>query len=178
MAAVVYEGMVGGEGELFAGMKFFVMQRIPMRETYMDAITVVLNPPRNLMLLISTPQRNGGEVVKLDKHADIIIADHAKKNNPMGSISWTFIDQSVARGRLEDAEDHRAGPETHTVREVGSAQPPRSGRTPFTAQDDRDLFIWVTKAERTGIPLKGNDMYQQLEQIVRLRHSFNIAYHG
>lgn len=47
MAAIVYEGMVGGEGELFAGMKFYVLHRVPMRQTFMDAITVGLTPPFN-----------------------------------------------------------------------------------------------------------------------------------
>jgi hypothetical protein len=105
--------------------------------------------------------------VNLEKLADIVIADHARKYIPVGSISWTFIDQSVARGILEDVEKHRAGPTTHAVREVGSAQPTRTGRTPFTAQDDRDLLLWVTKAERIGVSIKGNDLYKQLEAIVR-----------
>ncbi|KAG0645996.1 hypothetical protein D0Z07_7891 [Hyphodiscus hymeniophilus] len=154
MAAIVYEGMVGGEGELFAGKKFFVLQRIPMRETYVEAI-----------------KRNGGEVVKFDKQADLIIADHVRSDNPVGAISWTFIDKSVARGRLEHIEEHRAGPKTRTVRDVGSSHPPRSGRIPFTAQDDHDLFVWVTKAERSGAALKGNDIYQQLEAM-NPRHTF------
>jgi hypothetical protein len=107
--------------------------------------------------------------VKLEKLADIVIADHAKsKDCPPGSISWTFIDKSVTKGRLENKEDHRAGPEAHVVREVGSRQLPRSGRTPFTAKDDHDLLLWVIKAERKGISVKGNDLYKQLETVVRL----------
>lgn len=106
--------------------------------------------------------------MKIDKQANIIIADHARKDCPTGSISWTFIDKSVTRGQLEDIEKHRAGPTTHTVRDVGSAQPARSGRTPFTAQDDHDLMIWVTKAERNGISVKGNETFKQLEAIVRV----------
>lgn len=113
--------------------------------------------------------------MKLDNQADIVIADHARKTEcPVGSVSWKFIDKSVARGRLENIEDYRAGPTTHTVREVGSAQPPRSGRTPFTAEDDRDLLLWVTKAERNGISLKGNEIYKQFEEIVRPGHNFLI----
>ena len=106
--------------------------------------------------------------MKFEKHADIIIADHARRDTPIGSISWTFIDKSVARGRLEDLEKHRAGPREHTVREVSSTQPTRSGRTAFTAQDDRDLFIWITKAERSGASVRGNEIYKQLEAIVSL----------
>lgn len=63
-------------------------------------------------------------------------------------------------------EEYQAGPKEHTVREVGSAQLPRSSRTPFTAQDDRDLLLWIMKAETLGIGAKGNDIYKQLEQIV------------
>lgn len=105
--------------------------------------------------------------MKIDKQADVIIADHARKDAPAGSISWTYIEKSVNGGRLEDKENHRAGPTTRTVREVSSAQPTRSGRTAFTSQDDRDLMIWVIKAERSGLSVKGNDIYKQLEEIVR-----------
>ena len=42
----------------------------------------------------------------LEKQADLIIADHARKDTPPGSISWKFIEQSVAKGVLEDIEDH------------------------------------------------------------------------
>jgi hypothetical protein len=110
--------------------------------------------------------------VKLEKQADIVIADHALKNPPAGSISWTFIDKSVKGKMLEDVENHRAGPTTRTVREVGSIQPARSGRTPFTAQDDRDLLLWVTKAERNGLSIKGNDIYKQFEEIVGYARNF------
>jgi hypothetical protein len=42
MATIVHEGSVEGGGGLFSGMKFFIMQRVPMRQTYMEAITVIL----------------------------------------------------------------------------------------------------------------------------------------
>jgi hypothetical protein len=103
----------------------------------------------------------------LEKQADIIIADHARRNAPPGSISWKFIQQSVAKGELEDIEDHRAGPPVGTIRAVGSAQPTKKGKTPFTAEDDRILMEWCTKAERKGLPLKGNEIYKQLEAKVR-----------
>jgi len=106
--------------------------------------------------------------VVLEKLADLIIADHARKDIPPGSISWKFIEQSVAKGELEDVEDHRAGRPVGTIREVGSAQPARKGRTPFTAEDDRILMRWCTEAERKGLSLKGNDLYKQLEAKVSL----------
>ena len=69
---------------------------------------------------------------------------------------------------LEDLEPHRAGPVVGTSRPVGSSQPTRNTRTPFTAADDRALALWVTNAERQGLSTKGNDIYQQLERIVSL----------
>jgi len=70
---------------------------------------------------------------------------------------------------LEDVEDHRAGQVTHAVREVGSEQPKRTGRTPYTAEDDRILMDWVTKTERAGGSTRGNEIYKQLERKVSLR---------
>lgn len=103
----------------------------------------------------------------LEKNANIVIADHARKGAPPGSISWKFIEQSVVKGELEDVDDHRAGPPAGTIREVGSAQPGRKGRTPFTAEDDRILMEWCVKAERKGLSLRGNDLYKQLEAKVK-----------
>jgi hypothetical protein len=99
----------------------------------------------------------------LEKNADIVIADHARKDCPPGTISWTFIDQSVKKGKLEDIEDHRAGPAEGMVRNVGSSAPARKGRTPFTHEDDAMLMDWCARAERQGVSLRGNQLYIQLE---------------
>jgi hypothetical protein len=104
--------------------------------------------------------------VKLEKQADIVIADHAKKNCPTGSISWTYIQDSAKNGALEELEQHRAGPASHVVREVGSGGPTRKGRTPFSAEDDRVLKKWVMDGERVGISSKGNELFKQLEEKV------------
>lgn len=95
-----------------------------------------------------------------------MIADHARKDAVPGSYSWTWIEQSVKNGILEDLEDHRAGPVAGTSRSVGSSQPTRIARTAFTAADDRALALWVTSAEKQGLSTKGNAIYQQLERIV------------
>lgn len=97
-----------------------------------------------------------------------MIADHARKDAAPGSYSWTWIDKSVKNGKLEDLESHHAGPAVGVSRPVGSSQPSRNTRTPFTAADDRALALWVTSAERQGLSTKGNDIYQQLERIVGL----------
>jgi hypothetical protein len=98
----------------------------------------------------------------------MIIADRARKDCPTGSISWHWIDQSIKKGELQDIEDYRAGPATSITREVGSAQPARKGRTPFTAEDDRILRDWCVKAERKGVSMKGNELYKQIGAKVAL----------
>jgi hypothetical protein len=95
-----------------------------------------------------------------------MIADHARKDAPPGSFSWTYIEKSVAKGELQDLENHRAGPVAGTSRPVGSDRPTRGTRTTFSAADDRALAAWVTKAEVQGLSTKGNSIYQQLEKIV------------
>lgn len=104
--------------------------------------------------------------MKIEQQADILIADHARKICPTGAISWKYIEESVKNGALANIEEYRAGPATHTIREVGSGQPTKNWRTPFTAEDDRILMEWVTKAERKGALIKGNEIYKQLEEKV------------
>lgn len=111
-------------------------------------------------------QANGGEVTKVEKNATYVIADHQRQDAPPGSISWNWIEQSVKNGHLEDIEEHRAGPRTKIIREVGSGQRTRAGRVPFTEEDDKVLMKWVSKAERSGLSSKGNDIYKQLEKKV------------
>ena len=167
MATITYRG-VGGGGNLFAGKKFFFLQRVPSRLHYIELVQV-RTLSRTTVHSLTLRQANGGEIVKLEKHADIVIADHARKKDcPPGSISWKYIEESAKKGELEDEEDHRAGPATHVPREVGSGQPTKKGRTPFTAEDDRVLTQWCHEAERKGLSLKGNEIYKQLEIKVRL----------
>ncbi|KAG9238911.1 hypothetical protein BJ875DRAFT_286677 [Amylocarpus encephaloides] len=154
MARVVYEGVRGGEGELFAGIKFYFLQRIPTRSTWIELV-----------------QNNGGEIVKLDKNADFIIGDHARQNQPPGAVSWKWIEDSVRTGELADIEKHCAGPPKGTIREVGSGKPVKRGKTPFTVDDDKVLMAWVLKAERSGISTKGNETYKRLE-MKNPRHTF------
>lgn len=104
--------------------------------------------------------------MKLEKQADLIIADHARKDCPTGSISWTFVQDSAKYGALEDIEKHRAGTVAHVAREVGSSGPTRKGRTPFTAEDDRILMRWVLRAEKAGKSTKGNEVFKDLEKKV------------
>ncbi|KAH9208487.1 hypothetical protein DL95DRAFT_449855 [Leptodontidium sp. 2 PMI_412] len=146
-ARIVYEGAAGGGGNLFEGKKIWLSHRVPMRTTYKEQV-----------------ESNGGVVVALDRNADIIIVDHARKDCPPGSISWTWIEKSIKKGKLQDIENHRAGPTHAQIREVGSAQPTKKTRTPFSPEDDRILMEWVSRAERKGLPTLGNALYQQFAE--------------
>ena len=94
-------------------------------------------------------QANGGEVLPLEKQADVKIVDHARKEALPGtyvapvsnwshwglgsdlinnySHSYTFIEKSLRNGDLEDLEDHRVGASEGTVRSVGSIMQPAKG---------------------------------------------------
>ncbi|TGO27151.1 hypothetical protein BPAE_0046g00120 [Botrytis paeoniae] len=145
MASIVYDG-VGGGGVLFEGKKFFILQRVPMRSRWVEII-----------------RSNGGEVEKLEKNAEIIIADGARKDAPPGSFSWKFIEESAKAGKLVDMEEYRCGA-SERASERAFAQPVKSTRTPFTAEDDRILTQWVLEGERMGRSTKGNQLYIELAE--------------
>ena len=107
--------------------------------------------------------------MKIDKQADYIIADHVRRDCPAGSVSWKWIEQCVKQGQVLEIDEFLAGPAPKTIREVASGRPTRGGRTPFTAEDDRLLMEWVTRAERQGASIKGNEIYKQLELKVNPR---------
>lgn len=112
-------------------------------------------------------QANGGEVVASEAQANILIADPIKKKDaPVGSYSYTYIEKSVKNGTLEDLQQHMIGDPKGTVRAVGLSKPVKNTRTPFTAKDDRILSQWVFAAERRGESIAGNALYELLEKIV------------
>ena len=142
-------------GGLFEGLSFFLVQRLPSRSSFIQKI-----------------QSNGGRFVKLEAQADHIIADHIRPELcPAGSISYTFIDKALLNGALPDPGDHAAGSLNGTVRDVGSAVPGKSTRTPFTAEDDRVLWQWVERCKADSAFVKGNEIYKQLER-QNPRHTF------
>lgn len=99
-----------------------------------------------------------------DARADILIADHARKNSPPNSFSWRLITESDKAGRFVDKEPHRIGPPSTAPRSVASGAPTRSFRTPYTAADDALLVAWVSGYEKKS----GNKIYQELESVVSL----------
>ena len=142
-------------GSLFSGKKLFLTQKTPSRSHFIELI-----------------KANGGEVVKLEKSADIIIADDARKEVVPGSYSYKWIDQSIKNGALEDLDDYLAGPRVGAARVVGSvARPAKNTRTPYTAEDDRMLFEWVQAQAQRGGSTLGNEMFKQLEER-NSRHSW------
>jgi hypothetical protein len=135
---------------LFEGKRFWVAQRVPMRSTWLDQI-----------------KNNGGIVVALEKQADHLIWDHARrKDAPAGTISWTYIEKSVKNGELEDLDQHRCGPRPGTQRDVASRQPGKSTREPYTAEDDCTCYKWGNEAEKQGLQVRGNDIWKQLGALV------------
>ena len=91
-APIVYNNVAEDadlDGQLFAGIKFWVAMRVPTRNHYLNLI-----------------RSNGGQVVPLEKNADHLIADHFRKDCPPGSISYTFIDASIKMGEVADPGQH------------------------------------------------------------------------
>ena len=120
-------------------------------------------------------QANGGIIAPLEKGADIIIADAARKDAPPGSINWKYITDSVKKGELQELDDYPASSKVRAAPTVAGAssssrpvqtQPPRSGRTPFTHEDDRVLMEFCARKERQGASLKGNKIFVELEALV------------
>ncbi|RMZ68735.1 transcription factor [Pyrenophora seminiperda CCB06] len=138
----------GSSAKLFAGKKFWVAQRVPIRNHIINDI-----------------KSNGGEIVILEKNADYLIADRFRRDCPPGSISYEFIEQSIKQGALADPDDHPAGRPVGEAREAGAIhQPARTRRAAYTAEEDRILYNWVRDKQSKGTYESGNEIYKELEQ--------------
>ena len=150
MAHIVYTAKLEDgtpNGSLFAGKKLFLTQKTPSRSHFIDLI-----------------RANGGEVVKLEKSADIIIADDARKEVVPGSYSYKWIDNSIKNGALEDLDDYLAGPPVGIPRAMGSTiRPAKNSRNFYSAEDDRILLEWVQVHGQKGASMAGNETYKKLE---------------
>ncbi|KAF2239514.1 hypothetical protein EV356DRAFT_513822 [Viridothelium virens] len=136
-----------GSSTIFQGLRFWVAQRCPTRSEYARVIEYL-----------------GGEVVPLEKQADYRIVDHLRKDNPEGSLSYQWIEQSCKKGKLEPEKDYLQGPSRSATRTTSSIRSGKSGRTPFTTEDDRVLRNWVEDWERRGAKALGNEIYKALER--------------
>ncbi|KAH7013436.1 TRF2-interacting telomeric protein/Rap1 C terminal domain-containing protein [Ilyonectria destructans] len=147
MAAVTYDGVESAEGgNIFKDVKFWVATRVPTRKSILEMVT-----------------NNGGTVVPLEKNADILIADHARKDVPAGSYSWKFITESVENGIIQIKDRYRIGRDPDLPRPAGGGvRGTKSTRTPFTIDDDAGLAKWVLAhtVDRTG-----NKIFQEFESI-------------
>jgi len=150
MAQIVHSDLEPGtsvRGQIFADKKFFVLQRVPSRTHFVKLI-----------------EANGGLFVLREDQADYVIADHARRDAPVGSVSYTFIEAAHKNGELPETVAHMAGAKDTTVRQVGSTMiSGKSTRTAFTAEDDRMLYRWVKDYEAAGGRVKGMEIYKQLQ---------------
>lgn len=99
----------------------------------------------------------------LEKHADILIADHAKpKFAPPGSYSWKFIEDSMKNGFIQVKDRYLIGLDPTLPRPVGGGGGTKGTRTPFTPSEDAVLAKWVlSRSNRSG-----NKIFQDLESVV------------
>ncbi|KAF3072240.1 hypothetical protein CFAM422_005641 [Trichoderma lentiforme] len=142
---ITYDGVTGAAagGNIFKDIKFWVSRRVPQRDSILDKI-----------------QSNSGIVVALEKDADMLIADHARKDAPLGSYSWKYITESVNAGIIQVEDKYLIGPPPNQRRSVLTGAHAKKTRTPFTEQDDAIVAKWVLKH---GIDTAGNKMYMELE---------------
>ncbi|RBR15135.1 hypothetical protein FVER53590_03953 [Fusarium verticillioides] len=145
--AITYNGIESAEGgTIFKDLKFWLSHRVPSRKYWTELIT-----------------QNGGKVVMLEKHADMLIADHLiKRDAPPGSYSWKFIKDSVENGYIQIKDKYLIGRHPDEPRPVGSNQAKKSTRTPFTAEDDAKLTRWALNHPTQH---KGNQIWYEYEKI-------------
>ncbi|CAH0056410.1 unnamed protein product [Clonostachys solani] len=126
-SGITYNGVPSDEGGgLFKNVNFWVAQRIPMRSTWVELI-----------------KSNGGSVVPLERQADMLIADDARKDSPPGSYSWKFIEDSVDKGMVQIKDKYLIGPDPDLPRPAASGSLARGKRVPFTPADDAVFVKWV-----------------------------------
>lgn len=155
---VVYNGVRNNQPSregLFAGQRLWFSSTVPQKSRFIEDV-----------------KANGGEVVPLEKQADICLYDHARKNPPPGMYSYRFVEHSVRNGQREDLEAHRIGSlNRRAERPVGSVTLASKGsRNAFTEADDQMLWDWLKPLEGMR-GSAGNVIYQQLEA-ANPRHTF------
>jgi hypothetical protein len=94
----------------------------------------------------------------------MLIADHARKDAPLGSYSWKFITESVTAGIVQVEDKYLIGPSPSLPRSVLTGPRAKKTRTAFTELDDAIIAKQVLKH---GINTAGNKIYMELEDEVR-----------
>lgn len=109
-------------------------------------------------------------MVKLEKQADMLIADHIKRSGaapPANSYSWQWIEYSVKNGFLQPKDDYRI----EGVPAAGaSASAKGKQRVKFTKEDDEILAKFVLNHERQGNSTRGNVIFEDLYKQVSLAY--------
>ena len=95
-----------------------------------------------------------------------MIADHARKDSPPGSVSWKLIEDSVKKGTLLDKHEYVIGSLGGQSRPAGSSRRGKGTRTPFSQQDDQILLKWVACIVEIGHQQRGKLGYECLEHKV------------
>ena len=98
-----------------------------------------------------------------EKDADMLIADHARKNIPAGSYSWKFITESVEHGIIQLKDRYQCGRDPDLPKPVGVGGATKGTRTPFNSTDDASLAKWVLSHSQQR---SGNKIFQEYEKIV------------
>lgn len=99
-------------------------------------------------------------MVGLEKNADFLIHDHARRHVPPLFLSWRFIDECLKFGKLVSPEEHLINP-GNGPQPGSSTQPIKSTRRPFTAAEDKELKDFVIASIRRGAADGGNDIYKK-----------------
>ncbi|CUS11565.1 unnamed protein product [Tuber aestivum] len=149
--ATIQEGNLSAplHGSLFEGTKFWLSLLVPARQSYKNLI-----------------HANGGVVVTSEKDAEICLVDHLKKEMPQNEklYSFKYIDACLKERKLVNLEDHRVVAQEKRVPSGSLSQPKiakpgKSGRTPFTQEDD-DILLRAISVP--GVKLAGNAIYYKL----------------
>ena len=158
---VEYQGVArshdddSNSSNLFDGQKLFFSHAVPQRRW-----------------LLENARKKGAVIVDRETDADVILVDHARKNNAPGTYSYQYVESSIRRDSLENLAAHAVGAATRLSRPVGSTvTAPKSGRTPYTPADDQFLWDWVKPYAAKGGTWKGNEIYKQLEA-ANPRHTY------
>ncbi|KAJ5090014.1 hypothetical protein N7532_008698 [Penicillium argentinense] len=143
-------------GGLFQGARFWLSHEIPQRSRFKDLIV-----------------QHGGVVVWMEKDANVKLVDHTKKNLPADCYSYQYVEKSIRHGRLENLEEHRAGPSN--PRPMGASNIPRKNtRTSWTLEQDQLLYDFLQPFEQQeNGRVQGNKIYQLFEtRFPRLGHTW------
>ena len=117
-------------------------------------------------------KNNGGVVAALEKNADMLIADHARKDAPPGSYSWKLITDSVDNGIIQLKDRYRIGRDPEIPRPAAGGGLTKATRTAFTHAEDVALAKWALShaVDRTG-----NKIYQKFAETVSLSFTLSLT---